>query len=81
MLATMPRILLLIILLWILYIVFKRFVVVVKNHRTKTNQTSATPENIVACSQCGVHVPENEVQLINDTVYCNNPACKPKQKN
>jgi len=72
----MPRILLLILLLWILYIVLKHFITLFKTKKEATNKT-ATSEKIVACSQCGLHVPENETHTINHTVYCNNPACQP----
>jgi uncharacterized protein len=71
----MPRILLFIILFWILYVVIKRFVAFINANKTSTNKPS--PEKIIACAQCGLHVPESETRIINNTVYCNNPDCHP----
>ncbi len=70
----MPRILLLIVLVWLLYIVGKRFIAKIKTKQSNNANTSAE-EKIVACSQCGVHIPESESQLIGDKVICNNPNC------
>jgi uncharacterized protein len=76
---TMPRILLLIILIWILYVVIKRFIAKTTSDNTSETKTSHT-EKVVACHQCGLHVPESESLTINGKVYCNNPACyKPEQ--
>ncbi len=70
----MPRILLLIVLVWLLYMVGKRFIAKVQTKKPNHENTSAE-EKIVACSQCGIHIPENESQLIGDEVICNNPNC------
>ncbi len=75
----MPRILLLIILGWLLYVVSKRFIAKIKpNEPTKTDDPEA--EKVVACSQCGVHIPENESRLIGDVTVCNNPSCQEQAK-
>jgi len=71
----MPRILLLIVLLWLLYVVGKRFITKVKSKDAKSDST-AKEEKIVACSQCGVHIPESESRLIGNAVVCNNPDCQ-----
>lgn len=70
----MPRILLLIMLIWIVYVVVKRFIA-----KSSFNKNSATEraqtEKIVACHQCGLHVPESESRTINGDTYCHNSAC------
>jgi formylmethanofuran dehydrogenase subunit E len=70
----MSRILLLIILLWILYVVIKRFMAKTRSNKTSEKGGTRT-EKIVACSQCGLHIPESESLVVNGMVYCNNPAC------
>jgi hypothetical protein len=72
----MLRILILIVLVWILVVVLKRFIASITANKTKTTPSSA--EKIVACNQCGLHIPENETQTIDGVVYCNNPDCHPK---
>lgn len=72
----MIRTLLLIVLIWILYVVLKRFIASIAANNTKARPASS--EKIVACSHCGLHIPENETHTINNMVYCNNPDCQPK---
>jgi hypothetical protein len=69
----MARILLLIVLVWILYRVFKR-IATDANQNSKTAKTKSA-EKIVQCSACGLHVPESESHTNNNLVYCNNPEC------
>lgn len=70
----MARILLLIVLFWILYHVFKR---IIASTKQASMQTKAQPaEKIVMCSQCGLHIPESESVIKDDLIYCNNPDCK-----
>lgn len=75
----MIRILILIVLIWILSIVLKRFIASLTDNKTKTNQSSS--EKIVACSQCGLHIPESETHVIDDNVCCNNQDCQSKSQN
>jgi hypothetical protein len=70
----MPRILLLIILFWIVYVVAKRLIATNKPDHPPSNETPHT-EKIVACSRCGLHIPENESHTIDSIIYCNNPEC------
>lgn len=68
----MTRILLLIVLVWILYLLIKRFV-------ANANPKPAQPvkdEKFVQCSHCGCHVPMSESLIKNDKIYCNNPECQ-----
>lgn len=74
----MPRILLLIILIWLLYTIIKRFIAKNKLNATTTEKTSAS-EKIVECSQCGLHIPESESHVVDSLIVCNNPQCD-KQK-
>ncbi|MFW5432475.1 MAG: PP0621 family protein [Methylophilaceae bacterium] len=70
----MPRILLLIILFWLFYIVVKRLINHSTSNDTSTKKTEGS-ENMVACSQCGLHIPENESLMIDNLIVCNNPKC------
>lgn len=75
------RILLLIALGWLLFHLIKR---VITTAKSKPKNTQKTPvENIVKCTQCGLHVPESESLLKDNQIICNNPKCStsaPKQK-
>lgn len=74
----MARILLLLLLIWILYTVVKRFIASGTPNTTPKKSTAET-EKIVACHQCGLHVPESESHLVGDLTVCNNPKCNGKQ--
>ena len=74
----MPRVFLLIILIWLLYRVAKHLL----NKTDQSQQNLPKVENIVKCSSCGLHVPESESLKNYNHVYCNNPDCIAKaQKN
>lgn len=70
----MSRILLLIILFWIVYIVVKRLVAKFQSNHAPAKEMPHA-EKIVACSQCGLHIPESESQIVDSIIYCNNPEC------
>jgi hypothetical protein len=72
----MLRILLFILLLWLLYVVLKRFIAF--NTPNETSRKPSSSEKIIACKQCGLHIPESEARIIGSSVYCNNPDCHPK---
>lgn len=74
----MQRILLLLVLGWILYRVIKHLTQRFQSHDTSTKQTS---EKIVACSQCGLHVPESETSIVNNEIVCQNPKCNDDNEN
>ena len=78
----MARVLLLILLVWILYAVIKRIIAksefrnsasANKTDEAGTDEKSA--EQIVQCSQCGLHVPESDSHIKNGLITCNNPEC------
>jgi len=75
----MPRILLLIILIWLLYVVGKQFIAKIKSGESR-NSEELEVEKVVACSQCGIHIPESESRLIGNAVVCNNPNCQKQAK-
>jgi formylmethanofuran dehydrogenase subunit E len=71
----MARILILIVLAWILYRIFKH----IFTNANKPQATPAAEEKILQCAQCGCHVPENETKLIHGQIICNNPECNKAQ--
>ena len=75
----MPRILLLIVLVWILYLIIKRVVTSAKQEKSSTQKSKN--EKIVLCSQCGCHVPISESLIKNNQVICNNPDCVDPERN
>lgn len=77
----MPRILILIILVYVLYLVAKRFIALAKIHQAKKTARDATfkhknsAEKVVKCAICGTHVPESETVMHDDQRICKQP-CK-----
>jgi formylmethanofuran dehydrogenase subunit E len=75
----MPRILILIVLGWILYVIIKRIFVKAKdankNAQDAEKGEKKTDEKILQCTQCGCHVPESETKLVDEKIICNNPEC------
>lgn len=73
----MARILILIILVWLLYLIIKRVAASASARNNPEQKAEQKPEvNIVQCAQCGCHVPQNESQIKNDKIICNNPECQ-----
>jgi hypothetical protein len=75
----MVRILILIILVWALYQIVKRILASASsspddNPEQKLEQK--LEQKIVQCAYCGCHVPENESQIKNNKIICNNPECQ-----
>lgn len=68
----MLRILILIILVWLLYQIIKR---IIANANARNNPEQKAEQKMVQCTQCGCHVPQNESQIKNDKIICNNPEC------
>jgi hypothetical protein len=68
----MPRILLLIFLGWLLYSVIKK---VIKMSKQQQMQDNPNMHQLVICAKCGVHVPKNESQLVDNQIVCNKPNC------
>jgi hypothetical protein len=72
---TMPRILILIVLGWILYLIIKRVIANAKAQKPTEKPSEKVEENILQCTQCGCHVPESDTKLVNEKIICNNPEC------
>jgi formylmethanofuran dehydrogenase subunit E len=70
--AAMPRILLLIILGWLLFIVVKKVLKIAKHQQTQENETM---HQLVICAKCGVHIPKNESQVVDNQIICKKPNC------
>jgi hypothetical protein len=70
----MPRILLLIVLLWIVYVLIKFFIKKAQSNNGQSKADNQT-EKVLACTKCGLHVPESETHISDGKVYCNNPNC------
>ncbi|WP_026361981.1 MULTISPECIES: PP0621 family protein [Methylotenera] len=80
----MARILLLILLVWILYAVIKRIIAnseLRNSAANKSDHNEKSAEQIVQCSQCGLHVPESDSHIKNNLVTCNNPECNNTEPN
>jgi uncharacterized protein len=76
----MARILLLLIIGFLVYLLFRGFM-----RRLKKDEEPATPpattekgEDMVACVRCGVNMPRSEAREEGGKLYCrNNPNCRP----
>jgi hypothetical protein len=69
----MPRILLLIVLVWILYLIVKRFSANLT--KDKFTEKKAENEKMVLCSKCGCHIPMSESLTTDNQITCNNLDC------
>lgn len=75
----MPRILLLILLVWVLYLMIKRFKTSIQSTDGDSNSKKQA-EKFVVCSQCQCHVPESDSHMTNNVIYCSNPECDAQRK-
>ena len=75
----MARIVLLLVIVFILYLLFRRF------FRSQTKDAAPPPavnpakgEDMVACTRCGVNLPRSEAREEAGRLVCqNNPHCHP----
>jgi len=66
------RILLLLIIVFLLWLIFRGFF----RSQTKTTQMPAKTEDMVACARCGVNLPRSEARVESGIFYCkDNPRC------
>ena len=80
----MTRILLLIVVIFCIYWVFKHMLTDItakksdENTDNNVDDKAAKPaENkMVQCSKCGTHVPLSESKHIKEKIICNNPDCQ-----
>lgn len=68
----MPRIFLLILLVWILYLIMKR---ISANLSQDVSKSKAVNENVVLCSTCGCHIPMSESLVKDGEIICKRPDC------
>lgn len=69
----MPRVLLLILLVWILYLIIKRVSASLTKDELKPKKVEN--EKMVLCSKCGCHIPMSECMIKDNETICNNPEC------
>jgi uncharacterized protein len=70
------RILLLLIIVFLLWLIFRGFL---RSQTKKTEVPAKTPigEDMVACARCGVNLPRSEARLESGIYYCqDNPRCR-----
>ena len=75
----MARILLLLVIVFILYLLFRRFFrSQAKNDAAPPAATQGKGEDMVACARCGVNLPRSEAREEAWRLVChNNPNCHP----
>ncbi len=54
--------------LWLLFTAVRRFIRQRREQRAETRPSSSV--NMVACSHCGVHLPQNEAVYKDNNYYC-----------
>ena len=72
----MGRILLLVIIAFLVWLVFKAFVRANVRDNRQPPARSVAGEDMVACARCGVNMPRSEALLEDGSFYCrDNPKC------
>jgi len=74
----MARILLLLIIAFIVYLLFRGFFrAQVRRDAPPPPATTTVGEDMVTCSRCGVNLPRSEAKTVEGRVVCaNNPQCR-----
>jgi hypothetical protein len=75
----MARILLLLVIAFLIYLVFRALFrgQVKKDEDPKDLSSTGEGEDMVACARCGVNVPRSETRMIDGRLVCAaNPNCK-----
>jgi uncharacterized protein len=71
------RIVLLLIIVLLLYLIFRGFFRAQTKKKTDIAAKSASGEDMVACASCGVNLPRSEARLESGIYYCqDNPRCR-----
>ena len=72
----MGRIVLLLIIAFLVYLVFRGFFRV-NTRKPGADAPAVEAEDMVACSRCGVNLPRSDARLTQGLFYCeDNPRCK-----
>ena len=73
----MARILLLLIIVFLIYLVFRGFFRAQVKDKTPPPSTTIKGEDMVKCARCGVNLPRSEAHEVEGRLVClNNPQCK-----
>lgn len=75
----MARILLLLIIVFLVYLVFRGFfrAQVKDKEKAPPPSTTVTGEDMVKCARCGVNLPRSEAHEVEGRLVClNNPQCR-----
>ncbi|MGV3582739.1 MAG: PP0621 family protein [Methylophilus sp.] len=70
----MVRILLLILLVWLIFWIGKRFIAFLNENPAKETLTSN--EKMVKCANCDTYIPESESMTIDNRIICKHQPCK-----
>ena len=73
----MARILLLLIIVFLIYLVFRGFFRAQVKDKTPPPPASVEGEDMVKCARCGVNLPRSEAHEVDGRLVChNNPQCR-----
>jgi uncharacterized protein len=73
----MARILLLLIIVFLIYLVFRGFFRAQVKDKAPPPSTSVKGEDMVKCARCGVNLPRSEAHEVEGRLVCqNNPQCR-----
>ncbi|MEZ0232521.1 MAG: PP0621 family protein [Methylophilaceae bacterium] len=64
----MGKILFIVIALWLIFTILKRYFNNVNSSEDK--QASKRSEDMVQCHRCGIHMPKSDSLVVNDQYYC-----------
>jgi formylmethanofuran dehydrogenase subunit E len=70
----MVRILLLILLVWLVFKVGKRFIIFLKE--SPTQEAPTHNEKMVKCTKCDTYIPESESMTVDTQIICKRQPCK-----
>jgi len=72
----MPRVILLLVLIYVLYWLGKRFLWSLQSKRKQSNTTGHQEQKMVRCERCQTHIPESEAEQLNNQWVCKNQTCQ-----
>lgn len=68
------KLLLLVVIIWLVFSLLKKYSRSVAKDEQESGEQEpvvpASPEDMVRCARCGVHLPRSEAILSNDEVFC-----------
>lgn len=71
----MLKLLLLVVIVWLVYSLLKKYSRSVAGDEGSEPSASASPEDMVRCAHCGVHLPRSEAILSHDEFFCCEAHC------